>query len=405
MKICNKNRSLLSIANAFSGGIFLAIALLHIIPEAHTHYLVYMHKGAVESEHTSPHPRNPTYIPSDNSKPVLLGGVHRNLHGIDNVHEFLELGFPLPYFMVFCGYTFILILDKVMFDSHSLVHEHGDKNALRESFRKSLFDNRRRSNSQADLHSHQNNGKAGFEDNKKYNEFNDEDEHVEETGDDGINEAIRHYLSKADRFSARMNSALSDKYSKGTKRGARNANLRANTGEPHNLNHFGNHSEASEDSHINEHIKSTKCDLTPYVLMIALSVHSVLEGIAVGLQDDVADIWSFLIVISTHKWVEAMSLGTSMSRNLEHSPSTVKILILTFSLATPIGIVMGMIVMEAAPLINIIFSGLAGGTFLYIAASELVVEEFAIPTQKWIKLCGFIIGALIITFVTSIESE
>lgn len=35
--------------------------------------------------------------------------------------------FPLPYFLVFCGYVFILLIDKVMFDSHALLggHDHG----------------------------------------------------------------------------------------------------------------------------------------------------------------------------------------------------------------------------------------------------------------------------------------
>ncbi len=35
--------------------------------------------------------------------------------------------FPLPFILVFCGYTFILLVDKVMFDSHALFdHGHGD---------------------------------------------------------------------------------------------------------------------------------------------------------------------------------------------------------------------------------------------------------------------------------------
>jgi hypothetical protein len=41
--------------------------------------------------------------------------------------------FPLPYLLIFVGYTFILIIDKVVFDSHALFDdddhthaEHGD---------------------------------------------------------------------------------------------------------------------------------------------------------------------------------------------------------------------------------------------------------------------------------------
>ena len=139
--------------------------------------------------------------------------------------------------------------------------------------------------------------------------------------------------------------------------------------------------------------------------MFALSVHSIFEGIAVGLQRDSADVWSFVVAIGLHKWADAMSLGISMSNNLEHSSSTVHILIIIFSLATPIGVLIGMIVMDTHPLINIIFQGLAGGTFLYISASEVVVEEFSVPKNKWYKIGGFIAGALIIILVTSVEDK
>ena len=409
MKSCRRNRTLLGIANAFSGGIFLAIALLHIIPEAHTHYLVYLHKDAAHDD-----PVNFSHIPEVHSAsvslntgggPVHLGGNHhRGLHGIDNVHEFLELGFPLPYFMVFIGYTLILLIDKVMFDSHSLVHGH-EHNPIRESFRKSLM-SRNPSNSNIDLKSNPKSDQETFEDQKNYSEFKDEGDHGEDN-DDGISEGIRQYLSKADRFSAKMNSALSQKYKKGSKR-SMGSIQKSKTGDVPNTGPFVRHDDLlKENTELSDGLPRRKrgCDLTPYVLMIALSVHSVFEGVAVGLQDDVADIWSFLIAIGTHKWAAAMSLGISMGNNLDHSPTTVKILILIFALATPIGVIFGMIVMEAAPLINIIFSGLAGGTFLYISASEVVVEEFSIPDKKWIKLAGFILGAMLITLITGMESE
>lgn len=36
--------------------------------------------------------------------------------------------FPLPFVLVFAGYSFILIIDRVMFDSHALFeHGHGDE--------------------------------------------------------------------------------------------------------------------------------------------------------------------------------------------------------------------------------------------------------------------------------------
>ena len=40
-KRCRKNETMLSVANAFSGGVFLAIAFVHIIPESARLYYEY----------------------------------------------------------------------------------------------------------------------------------------------------------------------------------------------------------------------------------------------------------------------------------------------------------------------------------------------------------------------------
>lgn len=81
-KRCKESQKFISLANSFAGGVFLAIAMVHVLPEAVENYDTLKGEG--------PH-------------------------------------FPLPYFLVFCGYTFILIIDKVMFDSHALLggHDHG----------------------------------------------------------------------------------------------------------------------------------------------------------------------------------------------------------------------------------------------------------------------------------------
>lgn len=69
--------TILGIANAFSGGVFVAIALIHILPE--------------QSE---------SYAEQDKGD------------------------FPMPFFLVLCGYTLILIIDKVLFDTHVILGDH-----------------------------------------------------------------------------------------------------------------------------------------------------------------------------------------------------------------------------------------------------------------------------------------
>jgi zinc transporter ZupT len=79
------------------------------------------------------------------------------------------------------------------------------------------------------------------------------------------------------------------------------------------------------------------------------------------------------------------------------------ILLGVFSFATPLGISIGMAVSGSSELVEIVFSSLAGGTFVYIACSEVVVEEFSVNKFKIVKILMFIFGAAIITCLGFIE--
>ena len=89
---CRENPKILGIANSFAGGVFLAIALMHITPEM---------------------------IETWNGLPI-------NNHMEDGVEVENEKIFPLPELLIFLGYTIILVIDKVLFDTHALfADEHG----------------------------------------------------------------------------------------------------------------------------------------------------------------------------------------------------------------------------------------------------------------------------------------
>lgn len=78
---CRESPKILGIANSFAGGVFLAIALMHITPEM--------------------------------------------IETWNEMNEGKEKIFPLPEALIFGGYTFILIIDKVLFDTHALFdHDH-----------------------------------------------------------------------------------------------------------------------------------------------------------------------------------------------------------------------------------------------------------------------------------------
>ncbi len=50
----------------------------------------------------------------------------------------------------------------------------------------------------------------------------------------------------------------------------------------------------------------------PFVLMIALSVHSIFEGIALGLMNDFGPFINLMVSILIHKFAESMSISIAM---------------------------------------------------------------------------------------------
>ena len=67
-------------------------------------------------------------------------------------------------------------------------------------------------------------------------------------------------------------------------------------------------------------------------LLLAISVHSVFEGLAIGLQDNSAQLLSIFLAVMAHKAVMAFSLGLNLAQS---SLSTRSFLLSTvvFSLA------------------------------------------------------------------------
>jgi zinc transporter 1/2/3 len=141
-------------------------------------------------------------------------------------------------------------------------------------------------------------------------------------------------------------------------------------------------------------------------LLVALSTHAIFEGIALGLTNDMSATINIMMAILFHKGPEAISLGVSLSKNFKLDEEKKKAirLLLIFSLTTPLGIGIGMLLHGSNGMIEILFSSIAGGTFIYIAASEVIVEEFSIPGNKWPKMVTFLLGAIIITCMWLIES-
>jgi zinc transporter 1/2/3 len=68
-------------------------------------------------------------------------------------------------------------------------------------------------------------------------------------------------------------------------------------------------------------------------------------------------------------------------------------MITVFSAATPVGILMGMLLLlNSSGVVEGIFGALATGTFMYIALSEIIVEEFSMSSYKMSKYAAYWVG-------------
>lgn len=79
--------------------------------------------------------------------------------------------------------------------------------------------------------------------------------------------------------------------------------------------------------------------------------------------------------ILIHKSAAAISLGGAFARS-GYSVKEIIVLLCIFSVIAPLGIIIGMQIADSNKLVDTVFLSISGGTFLYVACSEIIVNEF-----------------------------
>ena len=143
----------------------------------------------------------------------------------------------------------------------------------------------------------------------------------------------------------------------------------------------------------------------PYLLLVALSIHSIFAGISLGLSEGTNPTVEIFLAIALHKWAAALAIGIAFSK-AGIAKGTAAKLLSVFSFTTPFGIILGIAISQAdSPLAKGIFFSITVGTFLYIAASEVIVEEFASKKYKKTKFVAFLFGCALIAAVMSYDRD
>jgi solute carrier family 39 (zinc transporter), member 1/2/3 len=132
-----------------------------------------------------------------------------------------------------------------------------------------------------------------------------------------------------------------------------------------------------------------------YAILTALSIHSLLEGLALGAQRDLRSALVIFAAILAHKSMEGFALGVSLVRGHVPAPRATALLAL-FASATPVGIVAGATVgaLEGSARLacEATFLSLAAGTFAYVATIDILREEFHEPGGRFAKWLWVVAG-------------
>ncbi len=145
----------------------------------------------------------------------------------------------------------------------------------------------------------------------------------------------------------------------------------------------------------------------PVILLIVLSVHSVILGLALGAQSALTGAVIVFLALVAHRGAAGFALGVGYQRaGLTHRHALPQLTF--FSAMTPTGIVVGAgmgAALTGRPdaLFEAIFDSLGAGTFVYIAALDIIKTEFDSPRyhgEKWTAAeSGFAIVAILAIWI------
>jgi len=142
--------------------------------------------------------------------------------------------------------------------------------------------------------------------------------------------------------------------------------------------HAAVHAHAGEPGHLHGGPTLVEGRL-PYAVLLALSVHSLIAGVALGTQQNLETAGLILAGVVAHKTTDAVVLGLSL-RRAAIAPPRARALITSFALVTPIGILIGtgahgLVSASGVILLDAILLPLTAGTFVYIGAMDLLQDE------------------------------
>jgi len=179
--------------------------------------------------------------------------------------------------------------------------------------------------------------------------------------------------------------------------------------ESHNDMEIQDNIEAQKRKNSENSIKSIKADATKakkttitsgalrdFFTILALSLHAVFEGLAVGLEGHSDDVWTLFTAIACHKFVIMFCVCMELLQKGANKFIFFSYLVI-FSLISSLGIGIGIIIIESSgkgadTVLVATCQGIAGGTILYVVMFEILNRERAKEVQGFVQLLAVMLG-------------
>jgi zinc transporter 1/2/3 len=78
-------------------------------------------------------------------------------------------------------------------------------------------------------------------------------------------------------------------------------------------------------------------------------------------------------------------------------------MLITFTIFTPVGILIGMYFSKSGFLIEGIMLSISSGTFVYVSTSEVIVEEFSSKGSKHLKYFIYLLGGFLTVLLNFLD--
>ena len=392
------NQTLLSLSNCFSGGLFIAIGLIHILPEA-----------------------------------------HNELEGKTTAFLKLKEGdepFPLSYVLCLGVFSFILLIDKVFFNNNDLVDKgHQQTDLTRSVLGPSMLNPHANSMEENFKELTSSRYKLALKISQIQNPYriSEEDHYHRMTEDADMDNKITQmslpHITNTNhdedkRFSdVDKNSNTCSKFQSifennqqekkdtsqnpGPKKKDHEHDHKEHKGQIHKKDHEHHikehkHTEGTSHGHHHHHVTIDKNSyLSAYIILTAMGIHGIFAGLAFGVSKSEGEIINMFIAMIAHKWSEALTVGISFV-TADIPEHTAILMIFFLSSFTPIGIFLGYLI-SVNDMISGICKALSAGTFIYISCAEIIIEEFSLAKNKFLKFSMYMIGILFVVAMGFLE--